>query len=585
MSLQRSPTTRIRRSLDALYPPDAAALTYRKIELLLEQFTASPDRPPPRSRLFDETDVVLITYADQIQEPGRAPLATLRDFLRTHVAGSISGVHLLPFHPYSSDDGFSVIDYRLVDPTVGRWHDVRDIAVDFRLMVDGVFNHVSARGSWFKEWLAGHPGRRGFFHVVDPATDLAAVTRPRTSPLLTPVETRDGRLYLWTTFSADQIDLNYANPEVLVETTRVLLDYMLCGAGIIRLDAVAFLWKEIGTRSIHLSQTHEIIRLWRAVLDAVAPHTLLITETNVPHRENVSYFGDGADEAHLVYQFALPPLVLSAFHLADAGPLREWAATLHTPSDTTTYFNFLGSHDGIGVRPVEGILTPSEIEQLCNLATAHGGGVSYRARPDGGFSPYELNAVYFDALTEVHSIEPENLQVDRFISAHSVLLALAGIPGIYIHSLLGSRNWDTGMEQTGRLRAINRQKLDRAQLDAELADPSTIRHKVFTRLLDRIRVRVAEPAFHPNGAQTIIQGPPALFTVERAAPDGSHRVLCVHNLSGWSQKLDIGPPHGVRVDGVLYDICAPGHTVEVASDGWVSVDVEPYGVRWLRERR
>jgi sucrose phosphorylase len=320
------------------------------------------------------------------------------------------------------------------------------------------------------------------------------------------------------------------------------------------------------------------------VIDAVAPGTLLITETNVPHEENMSYFGNGYDEAHLVYQFALPPLLLSAFHLADAGLLREWAATLETPSDQTTFFNFLGSHDGIGVRPVEGLLTPAEIEQLCELATAHGGGVSYRARPDGGFSPYELNAVYFDALSEVDSIEPQGLQVDRFISAHSVLLALAGIPGIYVHSLLGSRNWEVGMEKTGKLRAVNRQKLDRSQLEAELADPKSVRHQVFTRLLDRIRVRISEPAFHPNGPQTIVEGPATLFTIERAAPDGSSRVLCVHNLSGWSQTLTAGREQGVTVSGVLDDLCAPGRTVEVGADGVVSVEVNPYGVRWLRQR-
>jgi glycosidase len=549
----------------------------------MEEFAAG-ERRARRRALFDETDVVLITYADQIREPGRPPLATLHEFLRAHVRGAISGVHLLPFHPYSSDDGFSVMDYRLVDPVIGRWPDVRAIAEDFRLMVDGVFNHISVRGRWFKEWLSGHPSRRDFFHIVDPATDLSTVTRPRTSPLLTPVETPDGVLHLWTTFSADQIDLNYANPKVLLESARALLDFVECGAGIIRLDAVAFLWKQIGTSCVHLPQTHAIIRLWRAMLDAVAPDTLVLTETNVPHQENLSYFGDGTDEAHLVYQFALPPLVLSAFHLADARPLRAWAAELRTPSDQTTFFNFLGSHDGIGVRPVEGILTPAEIEQLCDLAIAHGGGVSYRARPDGGFSPYELNVVYFDALTEAGSIEPQHLQVDRFICAHSVLLALAGIPGIYIHSLLGSRNWKEGVTATGQLRSINRQKLNRAEVERQLADASSLRHQVCSRLLERIRVRVNEPAFHPNGPQTVIDGPASLFTIQRTSPDGSSRVLCVHNLSGWCQKLSVGSAQGVHMRGVLEDLCAPGRTIAVAPDGRVEIDVAPYGVCWLRER-
>jgi sucrose phosphorylase len=579
------PSVRIRRCLDELYPPDVAARTYRHLELEIEEFLAR-GRHATRSALFDETDVVLITYADQIREPGQTPLATLHEFLCAHMRGAISGVHVLPFHPYSSDDGFSVIDYRLVDPALGRWPDVGAIARDFRLMVDAVFNHVSVRGSWFNEWLAGHPSRRGFFHVVDPTVDLSAVTRPRTSPLLTPVLTPDGPVHLWTTFSADQIDLNYANPQVLLASVQALLDFVECGAGIIRLDAVAFLWKQIGTSCVHLPQTHAIVRLWRAVLDAAAPGTLVLTETNVPHQENLSYFGDGTDEAHLVYQFALPPLILSAFHLADASTLREWAAGLRAPSDQTTFFNFLGSHDGIGVRPVEGILTGAEIEQLCALATAHGGGVSYRATPDGGLRPYELNTVYFDALTEAHSVESQDRQVDRFVCAHSVLLALAGIPAIYVHSLLGSRNWTEGVTATGRLRSINRQKLDRAELEAELADPSSLRYQVCSRLLDRIRVRIAEPAFHPNGPQAVVGVGDSLFTIQRTSPDGSSRVLCVHNLSGRPQRLVAGPAQGVslRGGGVLDDLCTPGGTVEVSPDGLLEADLPPYGVRWLRER-
>ncbi len=578
-----APSARIRRSLDLLYPIPVASRMYRYLELLTEEFIEGGP-PPHRAALFDETDVMLITYADQIREPGRPPLATLHDFLRTHVADAISGIHLLPFHPYSSDDGFSVMDYRLVDSTLGRWPDVRAIAEDFRLMMDAVFNHVSARGRWFKEWLAGHPSRANFFLQVDPNLDLSAVTRPRTSPLLTPVETPDGPLHLWTTFSADQIDLNYANPYVLLESTRALLDFVRCGAGIVRLDAVAFLWKQIGTSCVHLPQTHAIVHLWRAMLDAAAPGTLLLTETNVPHDENLSYFGDGTDEAHLVYQFALPPLVLSAFHLADARPLREWAMGLHTPSDQTTFLNFLGSHDGIGVRSVESILTPSEIRHLCELATTHGGGVSYRAGPDGGFSPYELNAVYFDALTETSSEEPMDRQVDRFVSAHSVLLALAGIPAIYVHSLLGSRNWTDGIAATGKLRSVNRQKLNRAELETELADPASFRHQVFTRLLEKIKTRVTEPAFHPNGLQTVVNGPSPLFVIQRTSPDGSSRVLCIHNLSGKEQRLDTCPTQGAHLSGVLDDLCNPGHTLAVAPDGHVEVDVPPYGVRWLRQR-
>lgn len=586
--------SRLRGHLDALYPPDQAADTHERLLALLERFTAAhPHLLAPRETLFDETDVVLITYADQVTQPDRRPLESLHEFLVSHVAGTISGLHLLPMYPATSDDGFAVADYLSVDPRVGTWRDVLRLGNDFRLMLDAVFNHVSASNPWFRRWRAGDPAFRDFFVTVPDGVDLTRVTRPRATPLLTPVETVDGVRKVWTTFSPDQVDLNYANPEVLLAVTEVLLAYIGYGAQILRLDAVAFLWKRLETACVHLPETHEIIRLWRTIVETVAPGALLITETNVPHAENMSYFGDGTDEAHLVYQFPLAPLVLSAYHLADSTTLQEWAAQLTTPSPQTTFFNFLGSHDGIGCRPAEGILTRSEINQLVDLSKSHGGGVSYKQNPDGSLSPYELNTVYFDALTEGRSSEPRATQVRRFLSAQSVLLALAGVPGIYVQALLGSRNWKEGVELTGRLRSINREKFDRDRLEAELADPSTLRHDIFTRFTERIRQRTAEPSFHPNGAQRIVPSRPGLFCLERTAPDGSSAVLAIHSLSGRDQEVtfeparptrNARPTEGITVAGTLVDICSGAvHRTDPA--GRLTLTVPAYGVCWLRESR
>jgi len=535
-------------------------------------------RRATRSQPFDQTDVVLITYADQITEPGRAPLQTLADLLERHAADFLTGVHVLPFYPSTSDDGFSVVDYDAVDPAVGDWADVERLAGHFRLMVDGVFNHVSAASPWFRGWLADEPGFEDFFLVPEAGVEVTGVTRPRTTPLLTRFPAAAGAREVWTTFSADQVDLNYANPEVLLAVTESLLGYLARGAGMVRLDAVAFLWKEIGTSCVHLDRTHEVIRFWRTLVDLVAPGTLLLTETNVPHAENVSYFGDGTDEAHLVYQFPLAPLVLSTFHLADATVLAEWAATLGTPSPQTTFFNFLGSHDGVGLRPAEGLLTRAEVAQLGELARAHGGGVSMRVEPDGRLSPYELNTVFFEALTPAGSREPLRVQVDRFLSAHAILLALAGVPAIYVQSLLGSRNWLEGVKETGRLRTINRQKFDRRALERELADVGSRRFQVFSGLRRWIRLRTAEPAFHPNGAQRILPGPPAVFAVERTAVDGSSTVVCLHNVSGRPQRYR---SEGSSVRGRLVDL-ATGEEHVVGEGGSLDVDLAPYGVAWLR---
>ncbi|MGH3364611.1 MAG: alpha-amylase family glycosyl hydrolase, partial [Nocardioidaceae bacterium] len=429
--------------------PPAAGLAAR-FAGLTEQFSREwADGLAVPESLFDETDVVLIAYGDQVREPGQAPLATLRRFLGEHNGGVISGLHLLPHYPATSDDGFAVADFAAVDPALGDWADVEALASEHRLMLDAVLNHTSASHPWFAGWLADDPAYDDFYLDLDPTTDLSSVVRPRTSPLLTRFESARGPRWVWTTFSADQVDLNYGNPEVLLAVTRELLRYVAHGARMLRLDAVAFLWKEVGTSCLHLPQAHEIIRLWRTVLDAVAPGTLLVTETNVPHRENLTYLGSGDDEAHLVYQFALPPLTLSAFQRGSARTLAAWASRLQAPTSETSFLNFLASHDGIGVRPVEGILSEGEVDDLCEAVLRNGGQISARIREDGGRSPYELNSVYLDALAGPEP-EDQQRQVDRFLAAHSILLALAGVPLLYFHSLVGSRNWSEGAEREGR---------------------------------------------------------------------------------------------------------------------------------------
>lgn len=576
---------RLRMHLRMLYPWDLVDPTLDRLCWMLTRFAGRIGDRTGSGTPFDQRDVALITYADQIVEPDRPPLQSLQQFLSQRVAGAISGVHLLPHYPATSDDGFAVADYHAVDPALGTWRDVSALADDFRLTLDAVINHVSARGAWVREWRRGAEAFAEFLIELPSDIDTSSVTRPRTTPLLTPIETASGLTFVWSTFSADQLDLNYANPEVLLAVCEVLLDYVAKGASILRLDAIAYLWKQLGTTCIHLPQTHEIIRLWRTMFDAIAPGTLLLTETNVPHAENVSYFGSGTDEAHMVYQFPLAPLTLSAFHLADTSQLQEWLTTISTPSAEATFFNFLGCHDGIGLRPAEGLLTPAEINHLCDLAQAHGGGVSYRSNPDGSQSPYELNTVFFDALNPVGSTESPARMLQRHMAAQSILLSLAGMPAIYVHALLGSRNWYDGVRQTKRLRTINRQKFDRVALEAELDDPTSMRHETFHALIDRIRVRSREPAFHPSGAQRLVASSRAFLAYERSAMDESSHVLCVHNVTGRPQTFEASASDGVTLRGPLVDLTNDERTTTVDPYGHVTFALEPYGVAWMRQRR
>lgn len=526
-------------TLTELYGAEHAAEINIRLLALIERYRGRI--PSPADPALTEKDSLLITYGDQVRENKKAHLQTLSEFCATHLRGVVSGVHILPFYPWSSDDGFSVKDYRAIDPDLGNWQDVEELGKSFRLMFDGVINHASAQGEWFQKFLRDEKPYRDYFVTVEGSPDLSDVVRPRALPLLTEYETPSGKRNVWTTFSADQVDLDFRNPDVLLEIFDIILMYAERGAQFIRLDAIAYLWKQIGTSCIHLPQTHKVIQLLRAVLNDVAPHVYLITETNVPHADNISYFGDGTNEAQLVYNFALPPLTLHTFRTGDATILSDWAASLTLPSEQTTFFNFLASHDGVGLNPARGILSNADIDALVAQTLAHGGLISYKHNADGTQSPYEMNINYFDALSDPQGNEPLTIQIDRFLAAQAVMLSLVGMPGIYFHSLFGSRNWNEGVKITKHNRTINRQKLERTDLEAELADQNSLRHQIFARYRQLLSARSSSPAFHPYGTQKILQIDKKIFAVLRTSPDETKQVLCLQNVSTQNVRGQI--PH------------------------------------------
>lgn len=523
----------------------------------LEQHVATPR--PAAASLWNEQDVVLITYGDQITGDEGAPLHQLASFLSAaELDGLVNTIHLLPFYPSSSDDGFSVVDYRSVDPAVGTWQDVARLRARYDLMFDMVLNHVSQRSAWFQRYLADDTQFADFFLDTDPTVDLSAVVRPRSLPLLTPFDTPRGTRCLWTTFSSDQVDLNYGHPVVLIEMLDLLLFYARQGARFIRLDAVAYIWKRIGTPCIHLPEAHEIVKLMRDVISVAAPGVILLTETNVPHRENVSYLGRG-DEAHMVYQFSLPPLLLDALVHHDARPLQQWLSNWDSPIPGTTFFNFTASHDGIGVRPLEGLVPPSRIDALVTRMQKLGGLVGTKRNSDGTDTPYELNITYWDALG---TPEPEgddgSRHLQRFLSSQAIMLSLRGIPGVYFHSLLGSGNDVAGARASGIARRINRRKFARHELDNQLADTSSHEHRVLRAYRQLLRVRIAQPAFHPEGPQAICPcDDPAIVAFLRTSPDSSQQVLVVANVSPESRQVDLPLPPGVRIERDLLNLLPP----------------------------
>ena len=550
--------------LERIYGDNTAPRALERIAALVERFSKPT---PTKSGFFSQDDVVLITYGDSLTKAGEVPITTLHRFANDFLKGVVSTIHFLPFFPWSSDDGFSVKDFHRIDPLLGTWEDVTAIGDDFELMFDYVVNHFSSEGQWFADYLAGKDGFADFAIAVDPATDLSMVTRPRSLPLLSEYRKDDGsRVHLWTTFSADQIDFNFRSLDVLEKMIEVLLLYAEKSAGILRLDAIAYLWKEVGTSCIHLPQTHDMVKLFRAVLDIVAPHVMILTETNVPHPENISYFGNGRDEAQMVYNFTLPPLLFHAFATQDARLLSEWAAGLTLESDTTTFFNFTASHDGIGVRPLEGILPPGQLDALVDIVRSNGGQVSTKTNPDGTDSPYELNITYVDAILA----DPASERAEKFLASQAVQYVLPGVPATYIHSLLGSRNWIEGVKQTGRARTVNREKLDVERVRERLKDPASFRSKVFYPYSHLIKTRKQQSAFHPNAAFEVLDFYPQLFAVRRHA--AQQTLWAITNISS------------ERMHFMLADIGITGPVVDLLSGQTVdslSFELQPYQYAWL----
>lgn len=570
--------TRLYERFARLYGNDAERCIER-FSMMLGRYGVglNPVRP---EQLWDQADAVLITYGNSICSPDEKPLKTLGRFLKNNLEETVNTVHILPFFPYSSDDGFSVIDYVEVDEELGDWQDIRDIGEHFHLVFDLVLNHVSRKSSWFKDYINGVSPGRGYFVEADPEWDLSGVVRPRSHSLLTMVETRLGSKYVWTTFSDDQIDLDFSNPDVLFEFLDILFAYIDKGVRIVRLDAIAYLWKKVGTSCIHLPEVHDIVRLIRDVLEIVAPHVLVLTETNVPHEENISYFGIG-DQAHMVYQFTLPPLLLHALQTGQSTHMTKWANSLQGPLPGCTFFNFTASHDGIGVRPLEGIVPQKEIDKLVKGIVRRRGKVSTKQNPDGSESPYELNITYLDALSDPDNNDQE-LHIERFLCSQAVMLAFRGIPAIYIHSLFGTRNDYKGVKATGRARSINRHKWDEQALNKLLCDADSMQARIHAQYVKVLIIRSQHLAFHPDGPQKVIDMGNDVFAIERTAPDGSESILALNNFTDHNITVNIAAAIGnTKPENPLQNIIT-GDIVPTTKN---TIQLKPYQTLWLTQTK
>lgn len=557
-----------------IYPDDYQQVLSRLETMLIEK---CPTKKTHDSEVWDHRDIMLISYGDSIFEDETPPLETLHKFINKYLKGTVNAIHILPFFPYSSDDGFSVIDFRKVNPDLGDWSHIQTIANDYKLMADLVINHVSRESLWFYDFVGNIKPACDYFIEHHPDTDVSMVTRPRNTPLLVPVNTHRGTRYLWATFSEDQIDLNFSNPDVLLEFIDIFLGYLSNGAKLIRLDAIAFLWKELGTSCIHLEQTHEVVKLLRTLINHFYPDRILLTETNVPHDENISYFGQG-DEAHMVYQFPLPPLLLHALNRGTSENLYNWAKSLPVLPENSTYLNFTASHDGIGLRALEGIVTQKEVDDLLDCMHRFGGFVSMKANKDGDDTPYEVNISLFDAMQGTRR-GPDQWQVQRFLCSQAVMFCLQGIPAVYINSLTATPNDLLGVEVTGRTRSINRKKWQYDELVSQLQATHTPNHEVFNAVKELMSIRIKQACFHPDASQIIIDAGNSIFAVLRLDTKTGQCLLALNNVTASPQVVALGEHTELLRINFWKDIISNKMLSEPLSE----TTLEPYQVMWLVE--
>lgn len=577
--------TRVGNHLQHIYPALDGAESQHLAETLMATMRLDPAQVHAgrQQQIWDQRDVYLITYGDSIRPAaGDKPLQTLQRFMCQHLQGSVTGVHVLPFFPWSSDDGFAVSDYNMVHPALGDWQDIEALAGEFKLMADLVINHCSSSHTWFQQFIDGQEPGRQYFYTADPGLDLSAVTRPRTSELLRPVATAEGIRHVWCTFGHDQVDFDFRNPDVLLEFVRIIRLYLDHQVRVFRLDAVAFIWKEPGTNCLNLQQTHEIVRLLRALIEHAESEALIITETNIPKRENLSYFGN-ANEAHSIYNFSLPPLLLFTLLNGNCRHLKNWLMSMPPAQLGTFYFNFIASHDGIGLRPAEGLLSDQEIEALLSGVERSGGRISWRATSALERRPYEINISLWDALACTladQSGTPDPWQLQRFICAHAILLALEGVPAFYIHSFLATGNDEQRLADSGHNRHINRHQWSQAELDTHLADAGSRHAQVLSALKSLIAIRQQQPAFHPNATQFTLHLGDGIFAFWRQSINREQSIFALNNISLETHHIPLSDINLIDTED-WYDLVSGQHIALDAKE----IVMAPYQTVWLSNRR
>ena len=520
---------------------------------------------------WDGGSSVLITYADSLVGRDEAGLLTLSKVINGHYAALASVVHVLPFLRSSSDGGFAVASHEELEPRLGDWAYLELLSRGRTLMADLVLNHVSASHPWVQQFIRGEEPGLSCIYAPDPGGDWGGVIRPRSSSLFTTLATSSGPRAVWSTFGPDQLDVDWSHPEVLQGFTRLLSRLCAHGVSWLRLDAVGFVWKEEGSSCMHHDQAYRLVRILRRLLEQAHPKGVVVTETNVPEEENLSYLRSG-NEAHLAYNFPLPPLLLEALISQRADLLNHWLKRWPSLPVGTTLLNFSACHDGVGLRPVEGLMDAQRLQRLLEACERRGGLVSHRRLADGGESPYEINISWWSAMAG-EGRDGAQWQLQRFLLSQLLVLALPGVPAFYLPALLAQANDLQRFSQSGHRRDLHRPQQQAEVLERELADPQHPASQVLAGLEQAMAIRRVHSALHPSAAMRVLSdGRSDLVLLERGG--GTRRLWAIHNLTG--RRLSLHLASGLQHEApqwwdALHQQVISGPYLEL----------EPCAVHWL----
>ena len=489
---------------------------------------------------ISEKTSVLICYGDSLLNGNKEKtIRIFRKFYKKKLDHLFEIIHFLPFYPSSSDSGFAVKDHYQVDKKLGDWSDISKFSKNTNIMADVVINHASSKGLWFKNFLTNRSPGKDYFLTVNKKFDISKVIRPRENRLLKKIGIFKKDNFIWRTFSDDQIDLNFRNPKVLLRFIKIMINLVNHGVTIFRLDAIAYLWKKSGSKCINLKETHEIIRLLRIVCDSLKSKPIIITETNLPENENLSYFGIKNDESHWIYNFSLPPLLVHSFLFEDSTYLNKWSKNLPQTKIGNNYLNFIASHDGIGMRPVEGYLDKKKLSKFFKRLKKNGGQLSYRKVQNASKKVYEANITLFNAFQKTDYDKRGKYFLERYISAHAIMIAFEGIPAIYFNSIFGTSNDEYKYIISGNKRDLNRYKWNKKRLENLLKNKNTKQSIFYHKIMNLLSIKKQNKAFHPNAKRENLNIEKKIFCFKRTSLDKKQVIYNITNLSSKNQKFNL----------------------------------------------